>query len=510
MRTFAKTNRQGTRQQVIPYCVEEIRKEWSPAKAQGYPTRALVPFYFNDWRRAFRLYSPPEYTADSVLRNAIGPLERRYADQADISKEEIQRRITTGEMESYEGNILVDPVSEKPLNPSGRTGIKGRGGWGKWGPNQAADAMMVRFNPTSKKLEVLLIQRKTGEWALPGGMLTPGESGRDAALRELQEETSVAIPNLNPKIIFEGAVRLDPRDTDNAWAETTLALGFVGKEGMLIKPKAGDDAAKSTWFEIDEKLLTTLYSNHGSLIRMGVERLREDLPPEYKQQCTKQLSEIVHEPLRTTLQGLKGRIGIFGGTFDPLHDAHIKLIKAAQKWHNLDYVIIVPVGQNPLKAVPPIASNLERLMMAREVASSEPTWFVSPLQIRREDLIYSADLAQAIKEEVDPSAKLYTLVGADCVSAFNNWKKMDLLRRLSTITPVLRNGVDVGAALSSLPRDFQSELVQSLVPAELPAHSGTSIRHSIGLGDASTGDALPLSVRSFIREFNLYRNVAVA
>jgi ADP-ribose pyrophosphatase len=506
MSTFAKPRRQRTGQQVIPYCVEEIRKEWSPAKAPGYPARALVPFHYNDWRRAFRLYNPPEYTADSVLRNALGPIERRYADQADISKEEIQQRISSGKMKSYEGNILVDPLSGKPLNPSGRTGIKGRGAWGKWGPNHAADAMLVRFNPTSKRLEVLLIQRKTGEWALPGGMLNPGETGRDAALRELQEETSVAIPNLEPKIIFEGAVRLDPRDTDNAWAETTLALGFVGKDGMLIKPKAGDDAAKSNWFEINEKLLATLYSNHGALIRMGIERLKKDLAPEFQQQCSKQLSEIVHEPLRTTLQGLKGRIGIFGGTFDPLHDAHIKLIKAAQKWHNLDYVIIVPVGQNPLKTVPPIASNLERLMMAREVASTEPTWFVSPLQIRRGDLIYSADLLQAIKEEVDPSAKLYTLVGADCISGFNNWGKMDLLRKLSTITPVLRNGVDVGAALSSLPRDFQTELVQALVPAELPAHSGTSIRHGIGCDNREIGDALPPSVRNFVREFNLYRN----
>ena len=69
----------------------------------------------------------------------------------------------------------------KPRNPRGRTGMTGRGMLGKWGPNQAADAIVTRWNPDSPQnrdeLQVAAIKRQdTGEWALPGGFVDDGES----------------------------------------------------------------------------------------------------------------------------------------------------------------------------------------------------------------------------------------------------------------------------------------------------------------------------------------------
>ncbi len=76
----------------------------------------------------------------------------------------------------------------KPRNPMGRTGYTGRGNLGKWGANRAADALVTRGDPTTK-LEIALIQRKSGVWAIPGGMVDPWETPERAAIREFCEET---------------------------------------------------------------------------------------------------------------------------------------------------------------------------------------------------------------------------------------------------------------------------------------------------------------------------------
>ena len=68
--------------------------------------------------------------------------------------------------------------SGKPRNPRGRTGMTGRGTLGKWGPNQAANPIVTRWNPEAPhELQVIAIKRKdTGDWALPGGMVDDGET----------------------------------------------------------------------------------------------------------------------------------------------------------------------------------------------------------------------------------------------------------------------------------------------------------------------------------------------
>lgn len=79
-----------------------------------------------------------------------------------------------------------------PLNPMGRTGLRGRGMLDKWGPTPAADPILTRNNPDTGIVEVLLIQRgATGEWALPGGKVDESEEPWQAAGRKLIEEAGV-------------------------------------------------------------------------------------------------------------------------------------------------------------------------------------------------------------------------------------------------------------------------------------------------------------------------------
>eukprot|EP00964_Phaeocystis_antarctica_P147051 scaffold113532_cov39-Phaeocystis_antarctica.AAC.1 len=96
-----------------------------------------------------------------------------WADPAEIGPElteVIRKRLT------FEGPMTFDDHG-RPRNPRGRTGMTGRGTLGKWGPNQAADPIVTRFNPeVPGELQVVAIKRKdTGDWALPGGMVDDGE-----------------------------------------------------------------------------------------------------------------------------------------------------------------------------------------------------------------------------------------------------------------------------------------------------------------------------------------------
>ena len=101
---------------------------------------------------------------------------------------------------SHEGDYLVD-MANKPLNPRGRTGVGGRGVLGKWGPNHAADPVVTRWKLADNGhrlvaeesgkpvLEFVCIQRRdTGVWAIPGGMVDPGEKVSATVRREFMEE----------------------------------------------------------------------------------------------------------------------------------------------------------------------------------------------------------------------------------------------------------------------------------------------------------------------------------
>ena len=101
---------------------------------------------------------------------------------------------------SHSGDYLLDQAN-KPLNPGGRTGLRGRGVLGKWGPNHAADPIVTRWrlgdtghrvlhqNTGKPVLEFVCIQRKdTGVWAIPGGMVDPGERIAITLRREFMEE----------------------------------------------------------------------------------------------------------------------------------------------------------------------------------------------------------------------------------------------------------------------------------------------------------------------------------
>eukprot|EP00966_Prymnesium_polylepis_P054893 1269025-Prymnesium_polylepis.1 len=146
----------------------------SHIKARGqdngqYPQRQPVPDHLVAWDVAFEGYAPKEWTHAHVLDN---DRERssgaKWADPPHVARAGLEGRF------SYAGDGEPKPVALHdgyPRNPVGRTGLRGRGLLGKWGPNHAADPIITRYHPTSGQLQVVAIQRKdTSQWAIPGGM----------------------------------------------------------------------------------------------------------------------------------------------------------------------------------------------------------------------------------------------------------------------------------------------------------------------------------------------------
>ena len=115
------------------------------------------------------------------------------ADPDDVveMRAELEARITfcRGGEERRLGDAIEFDATGRPVNPVGRTGLAGRGLLGKWGPNHAADPIVTRFHPETGVLQVVAIQRKdTLQWALPGGMVDPGEAVSLTVRREFEEE----------------------------------------------------------------------------------------------------------------------------------------------------------------------------------------------------------------------------------------------------------------------------------------------------------------------------------
>jgi len=130
-----------------------------------------------------------------------------------------------------------------PLNPAGRTGRCGRN-LGKWGENTAVDAIVVASTGSGRHLLLIRRSDKGTPWAIPGGMVDPGETISEAMPRELGEEASVDLSHLTPKILACTHVA-DWRETDWAWVCTAAGLYRLSEP---IPVKAGSDAIDARWF----------------------------------------------------------------------------------------------------------------------------------------------------------------------------------------------------------------------------------------------------------------------
>jgi nicotinate-nucleotide adenylyltransferase len=184
------------------------------------------------------------------------------------------------------------------------------------------------------------------------------------------------------------------------------------------------------------------------------------------------------------------RLGIYGGTFDPVHLGHLLLARDALEQCRLDAILFVPCAQSPLKKHRSLASGTQRMAMLKQALRGEPRFWLSRCELDRPSPSYSVDTAREIREAF-PHAQLFWLLGHDQWAQLDQWREPDELRRLVRFilfprvlgdeksAPATRDGrvmdlphprrIDISA--TEIRRRVKSRLpIDHLVPAAVAAH----------------------------------------
>jgi len=141
---------------------------------------------------------------------------------------------------------------------------------------------------------------------------------------------------------------------------------------------------------------------------------------------------------RLTVGRLK-KIAIYGGTFDPVHHAHLILAREAIETLGLEKVILVPAAISPLKKTAPVASGDARLAMLRAAIKSQPEFEVDECELLRSPPSYTIDTVEKLRRR-ERDAVLYCLVGEDNVEQLPQWHRFNELEKLVRFVVLDRTG----------------------------------------------------------------------
>jgi nicotinate-nucleotide adenylyltransferase len=198
------------------------------------------------------------------------------------------------------------------------------------------------------------------------------------------------------------------------------------------------------------------------------------------------------------------RIGIFGGTFDPIHLGHLIIATELQHALDLDRVIFVPSGHPPHKAGQEISPDADRLAMLRLAIAGNPAFAVSTLDLDRPGPSYTADLL-ALLHEVQPAACLVFLMGEDSLRDLPTWHQPDRIVALAEIGVAIRPEIETD--LETIYRQIPAARGRiTIVPTTLVDISSSELRRRVRNGEPIRYQ-VPAAVEDYVLTHGLYRSV---
>ena len=198
------------------------------------------------------------------------------------------------------------------------------------------------------------------------------------------------------------------------------------------------------------------------------------------------------------------RIGILGGTFDPIHMAHLVIAEEARVRLGLEEMVFIPTGQPWLKADQPISPVSLRMEMVRLAVASNPFFRVSSIEVDRPGPTYTVDTLEALRDEWGQDTEVYFVVGMDALVDLPKWR--DPARLLDLCTLVVFARPEYGdVSFSDLERVVPGvrDKVRILSDPQFGV-SGTDIRRRVA-GGISIRYLVPEAVERFILDHRLYR-----
>lgn len=190
---------------------------------------------------------------------------------------------------------------------------------------------------------------------------------------------------------------------------------------------------------------------------------------------------------------MRTRIGVMGGTFDPIHTGHLRAAENARSSLDLDHVLFVPAGRSPLKGGP-AASAFDRHAMVALAVADHPAFRICDLELRREGPSYTVDTLEELRRQ-HPDADLLLIVGSDAFSEMGRWKDVARLRTLARVAVVRRPG---HAGDEQLP-----EAAARVAGTGLPV-AAREVRALLAAGQ-SVRYLVPPAVADYITKQGLYR-----
>jgi nicotinate-nucleotide adenylyltransferase len=197
------------------------------------------------------------------------------------------------------------------------------------------------------------------------------------------------------------------------------------------------------------------------------------------------------------------KLGVLGGTFDPVHLGHLKMAEAAKNALGLERVLLVPAGQPLTRVNQQVSPAGQRLEMLRLAVQDRPGLEVSPIEIERPGPTYTIDTLAALKTQFGKETEIYFILGWDSLAQLPGWRHPALLVNMCRIVAVPRPGYskpDMDALEGRI-----SGLKNSVIFLEQPYIdiSATEIRKMAANGE--TIDRLvPAPVAEYIKKHNMY------
>jgi len=198
------------------------------------------------------------------------------------------------------------------------------------------------------------------------------------------------------------------------------------------------------------------------------------------------------------------RIGVMGGTFDPIHYGHLVLAETIRDTYNLDEIVFVPTGKPPHKKEREITDAKERVDMVALAIDTNPYFTLSTIEVKRQGYSYTADTLEQLKLQYPGSCELYFITGADAIMELHTWRDVERLTDLCRFIAAMRPGTRkerFDRFLRTLPPHLKGRIQVTQVPAlEI---SSTDIRARVQQGK-TIRYLLPETVEQYIRDKGLY------
>ncbi|MDD5038893.1 MAG: nicotinate-nucleotide adenylyltransferase [Dehalococcoidales bacterium] len=197
------------------------------------------------------------------------------------------------------------------------------------------------------------------------------------------------------------------------------------------------------------------------------------------------------------------KVGVLGGTFDPIHNAHLIMAEEVKNQLNLAEVLFVPAGHPWLKEGNPVSAAEHRAEMVRLAIADKPYFKLSTMEIDRVGPSYTVDTIAELRAQLNTGSELYFILGWDNLAQLPKWREPSRLITMCRLVAVPRPGYslpdleELGAAIPGLSR--------RLILLDKPEVdiSATGIRSRIAQGQ-SISHLAPASVERYIRQHKLY------